>query len=169
MHKKLFHINLTQHYQFITFRTKDSIDGYVNKIQNLDIQTKAKQYKIDKYLDNSTNGAYFFGDKIEIMRDIIFEKNSLLYELEVVCIMPNHVHLLLQQKDDISKIMKFLKGKSGVELNKSLLRSGTFWAEGYYDKAIRNQKHYDGVFEYIVNNPVKANLKEVRVFSRYEL
>ena len=103
------------------------------------------------------------------MRDVIFEKNNLLYELELVCIMPNHVHLLLKQKDDISKIMKFIKAKSSIELNKSLSRNGAFWAEGYYDKAIRDQNHYDGVFEYIVNNPLKANLKEQRVFSRYEL
>ena len=169
MHKRLPHINLHEHYQFITFRTKDSIDSYVNTLQNADIPTKQKQYEIDKYLDEASSGAYFFDEKIKIMRDVIFEKNNLLYELEVLCIMPNHVHLLIKQQDDISKIMKFIKGKSGVVLNKSLSRNGAFWAEGYYDKVITDQKHYDGVFQYIVNNPIKANLKDERVFSKYEL
>ena len=169
MYSKLPHINLHQHYQFITFRTKESIDSYVTTLQNSDISTKQKQYEIDKYLDNSSNGAYFFDEKIGMMRDIILEKNGSLYELEVFTIMPNHVHLLLKQQDDITTIMKSIKGQSAAVFNKYLLRSGAFWLRGYYDVLIRDQNHFDKTFEYIVNNPIKANLTDERVFSKYEL
>ena len=83
--------------------------------------------------------------------------------------MPNHVHLLLKQQGDIAKIMKSIKGESAAVLNKSLSRSGAFWLKGYYDVSIRDQKHFDRTFEYIVNNPIKANLHDERVFSKYEL
>ena len=169
MHSKLPHINLYAHCQFITFRTKESVDGYVTKLQNSSVSTKQKQYEIDKYLDHSVNGAYFYGERIEMMRDVILKKNGLLYELEVCSIMPNHVHLLLKQQADLAKIMKCIKGESAAVLNKSLLRTGTFWLRGYYDVAIRDQKHFDRAFEYIVNNPKKANLQDERVFSKYEL
>ena len=47
MHTKLHHINQKEHYQFITFRTYESVDAYVRKIQVSNDMEKIKQYKID--------------------------------------------------------------------------------------------------------------------------
>ncbi len=169
MREKLPHISLDEHYQFITFRTKDSVDEYIAKIQNdKGLETKIKQYKIDKYLDNSKNGAYLYDKNIKILKDIILSKNNWMYEIDALAIMPNHVHILLKQKEELSKIMKFIKAKSAIELNKSLNISGKFWHESYFDKLIRGQKHYDLVYEYIMNNPIKAGLDDFeRVYSKY--
>ena len=171
MHQKLPHINLHDYYQFITFRTQDSIDSYIHKIQDdKNLNNKVKQYKIDEYLDKSNKGAYLFGKNIEIVKNVILnsEKNS-IYEIEAFCIMPNHVHLLIKQKDDLSKIMKYIKGKSAIEINKNLNKSSKFWLNNYFDKLIRDKKHYDLVYEYIMNNPKKAGLldEEERVYSKY--
>ncbi|MDY0116314.1 MAG: hypothetical protein RBR59_01910 [Sulfurimonadaceae bacterium] len=97
MHQKLPHISILEYYQFITFRTYDSIDKFVSKIQeNNNLITKSKQYQIDKYLDRSKNGAYLFEENINILRNIILDQNKILYEIDVFCIMPNHVHLLIK-------------------------------------------------------------------------
>jgi len=168
LHTKLHHINLKEHYQFVTFRTYESVDEYVKNIQNSTDTEKIKQYKIDQYLDRSQNGAYFFDDAIDIMIDTILAEDENMYDVEIMAIMPNHVHILFKQNTNLDKIMKYIKGKSAVELNKYLQRKGKFWAEGYFDKAIRDDEHFVRVYNYIKNNALKAGLSDERVFSKYE-
>ena len=167
---KLPHISLNDHYQFITFRTHKSIDEYVSKIQNNhNIDTKNKQLQIDQYLDNSENGAYFYEKAIDIIKDVIFEKNNILYETECFSIMPNHIHILLKQKNELPKIIQHIKGKSAFLLNTHLGLDGKFWHDNYFDKLIRDENHYRVVYEYIVNNPIKVNLGDSkrRIYDKY--
>ena len=171
MHKKLPHIDSQEYYQFITFRTQDSIDAYVSKIQeNSNMIDKIKQYKIDQYLDNSKKGAYLFGENITILKEIltIGEKMN-MYEIDAFSIMPNHVHILIKQKDKLTKIMRFIKSKSAIKINKRLSKSGKFWSRSYFDKLIRDEKHYNQVYEYILNNHIRVGLKDgnERVYSKY--
>ena len=168
MHQKLHHISLRNHYQFITFRTHASIDAYVRKLQEMDMTTKLRQYRIDDYLDRCENGAWFFGEHIGTMKEIVLEKNGVLYEVETFCVMPNHLHLLIRQDADLAKIIKFIKGKSAIVFNKRLGLSGRFWAEGYFDKVIRDDAHFEKVYAYVVNNPLKAGLEDAkeRVYRR---
>ena len=97
-------------------------------------------------------------------------KNHELYELVCFAIMPNHIHLLLKQKASLVDIIKYIKGKSAIELNRALVKNGQFWARDYYDRGIRNDTHFTTVYKYILNNPVKANLKDAedRVYSVYD-
>ena len=74
--------------------------------------------------------------------------------------MPNHVHLLIQQKQELRIIMQKIKGVMAFQINKRLSRRGHFWEKSYFDKAIRNEKHFNIVYEYIKNNATKANLKD---------
>ncbi|MDX9796223.1 MAG: transposase [Arcobacteraceae bacterium] len=169
MHEKLPHISLEHHYQFITFRTYKSIDSYIQRVQQAEIETKKKEYLIDEYLDTSSKGAYFFGEQIMLMKDILYSKNHTLYTIEICAIMPNHIHILLQQHASLEKIVKYIKGRSAIEMNKKLNLKGQFWHRNYFDKLIRNEKHFNLVYEYIQNNPLKAHLKDAkRVFSAYE-
>ncbi len=84
--------------------------------------------------------------------------------------MPNHIHILIKQFDDIDKIIKCIKAKTALRLNAKLNKKGSFWQKGYYDKVIRDEKHFERVYNYIYNNPIKAKLKdwERRVYSLYE-
>ena len=74
--------------------------------------------------------------------------------------MPNHVHLLFKEKIAISNTMKTIKGVTSFEINKILKRDGKFWANEYFDKLIRDRKHFNIVYEYIKNNATKAGLKD---------
>jgi len=169
-HSKLPHIDLNEYYQFITFRTKKSLDTYLQKIYGYEIENRKRQMLIDEYLDRSENGAYLYGDKIETVKEVIWAKNNEWYEMTALAIMPNHIHLLLKQKESIGKIMKYIKAKSAIELNKMLGFEGQFWANDYYDRAIRNEAHFSTVYEYILNNPLKAGLRdaEKRVYSKFK-
>lgn len=75
--------------------------------------------------------------------------------------MPNHVHLLIKPLEKIASVMHTVKGSSAKLINEIMDRSGKFWANEYYDRAIRNEKHFGIVYQYIKNNPLK--LSEAKV------
>jgi REP element-mobilizing transposase RayT len=93
-------------------------------------------------------------------------QNSLLkfdeerYRLHAWVIMPNHFHCLLirQAELEIEEILKRFKGYTARQANKILGRKGQFWIEDYFDRWMRNEKHFRRTVSYIELNPVKARL-----------
>jgi len=169
-YSKLPHISLLEYYQFVTFRTHDSVDDFIKRTRDEDIPNNQKEYKIDNYLDNSFQGCYLNNEIIEYLRNFLINKNTDLYDLVAFCIMPNHIHILFKQKVELPNIMKSIKGSSSITINKLLNKKGKFWDTGYYDKLIRDEKHFDVVYEYIKNNAIKADLRdwEDRFYGIYE-
>jgi REP element-mobilizing transposase RayT len=170
-HSHLQHVDIKHHYQFITFRTNDSIDAYLKKITRQDLPNSKLQLAIDEYLDQSGNGAYLNGEILILLRDFIQSKNNILYRLAAFCIMPNHVHLLIEPLGQLADIIRRLKGGSAKLINEKQARKGTFWAPDYYDKLIRDEKHFSIVYQYIKNNPLvlsKAGAPQPRFFGIYE-
>ena len=84
------------------------------------------------------------------------------YRLSAWVVMPNHVHLLCTPcfGYNLAQIMHSLKSYTSNEANKILGRSGHFWQKEYFDRYIRNARHFAKVVAYIENNPVKARLCE---------
>jgi REP element-mobilizing transposase RayT len=171
MHSNLPHISQESHYQFITFRTKDSTDDFVKSLlANYNIKSKETQYKIDKYLDSSLKGAYLNDEIIDLAKDYILKIEKNLCEVISFIIMPNHIHILLIQKTDLTKIIQYLKGGLAYIINKKLNKKGSLWQKTYFDKIIRDEKHFGITYEYIKNNAIKAGLKDSkkRFYSIYE-
>ena len=168
--KNLPHLDLIDHYQFLTFRTHDSIDDFLTRLSTENISTSLKQYKADEYLDHSPKGAYLNGDVLLYIKEFLLKQDGDLYNLVSFSIMPNHLHILFKQKMEIAKTVQRLKGGSSVNINKILRRKGVFWEKGYFDKVIRDEKHFDTVYNYIKNNAVKAGLSdaEERFYGIYE-
>jgi len=162
------HIDMIGYYQFVTFRTFDSIDDFLKRLSQEDIKSNKKQYKIDSYLDNSSNGCHLNGDILDYLKSFFLEKDKDIYELIAFCIMPNHIHILFKQNMALDKTMKILKGSSSNAINKLLEKRGKFWENGYYDKAIRDKKHFITTYEYIKNNPLKVGLDMSRFYGAYE-
>jgi len=97
----LTHINSIGHYQFITFRTKESLDSYLKCLYNSSEIEKIKQYKMDRYLDSSQSGALLYGEVLEKIRNYYLGYDKNVFEIEALSIMPNHIHVLLKQNDNI--------------------------------------------------------------------
>jgi len=170
-HRHLPHLDMENHHQFITFRTRDSVDGYLKKRAQQNLPNGKRQLAIDKYLDQSKNGAYLNDDVLVLFSEFIKTKDTVLYELIAFCIMPNHVHLLIKPLDKLAKVMQKLKGGSAKLINEMLGRKGSFWAVDYYDKLIRDEKHFSVVYEYIKNNPAvlgEAKASPPRFYGIYE-
>jgi len=71
--------------------------------------------------------------------------------------MPNHVHVLFNVGSvSMSEIVGAWK-KHTARLAKRLLgKSGTFWAEDYFDTFMRDTEHERKTVRYIENNPTKG-------------
>ena len=94
------------------------------------------------------------------------------YHLHAYCLMSNHGHLLIDQQDipeppplkdgkhytALSHAMRLLKGRTGYACAALLGHKGAFWQHESYDHIVRNEKEFERILNYIVNNPVKAGL-----------
>lgn len=87
------------------------------------------------------------------------------YHLHAWCIMPNHVHVLIEPLIDLATIVQGWKSYTARwilaqndRLNLRIPDPKRFWMREYWDRFIRNSEHYDTAVEYIHNNPVTAGL-----------
>ena len=83
------------------------------------------------------------------------------YRLAAYVVMPNHVHVLFHplKEYSLAALIKTWKGYTARKINEVLGNSGMFWGEDYWDRLMRDPKHFTRTLEYIRKNPKKANLK----------
>lgn len=162
MRKQLFHYSQINNYQFVTFRTKASVDDFLIRIKDSNIDESLKQLKIDQYLDQSGQGRLLNDDIISLTIKYCRKLDQEFYKLFCLSVMPNHIHILFEQKQDMKIIMQKLKGGLAFQINKKLGLSGSLWERGYFDKSIRDEKHFEGTYDYIKNNAFKAKLQDAR-------
>jgi REP element-mobilizing transposase RayT len=87
------------------------------------------------------------------------------YHLHAWCVMPNHVHVLVEPLVGLARIVQGWKsftahwvlGKN-EEFALGIPTSGQLWMREYWDRYIRDARHYQRAVEYIHQNPVKAGL-----------
>jgi putative transposase len=135
------------------------------------------------------NQSYFKDNKccqlfLENLDKLRFKFN---FKIFAFCIMPDHVHLLIYprvaansfaaqdqatnefvatQKQNISFLIKNIKGVSARKINKYLKRSGAFWQRDFYDFNIYSNKKFQEKLDYIHTNPLKAGLvKDISLYK----
>ena len=74
--------------------------------------------------------------------------------------MPNHAHAVLTPLTghELSDIVGSWKHYTARVANQLLRRQGDFWYRDYYDRAIRDERHYAAAVAYVEANPVRAHL-----------
>jgi REP element-mobilizing transposase RayT len=81
------------------------------------------------------------------------------YDLHAWVVMPNHVHLLITPRTDVTLLLRKLKGASARACNLLLGRTGQpFWQDESYDRLVRSAKEFGRIENYILQNPVRAGL-----------
>jgi len=86
--------------------------------------------------------------------------HGLHYQLFAWCVMPNHVHTVVQPigEHSLSDVLHSWKTFTAKQANKMLGREGTFWQAEYYDHVIRNEEELAHAIEYALWNPERAGL-----------
>jgi REP element-mobilizing transposase RayT len=125
--------------------------------------------RLDEYLDAGHGCCALRESKIsKIVADRFHHFNGQRYQLWSFVIMPNHAHVLFSVHDGehLPDILKGWKGVSSNHIHKAGLSDlNPFWQPEYFDRLIRGPEHFATVRAYIHDNPVKASLKRVRIFS----
>lgn len=91
---------------------------------------------------------------------IEYFKLLLDYKIFAYCLMPDHLHMIIQPvgEYDLSYIMKMIKGSFARKINKFRNSSGPIWQKRFYDEGIRNYAMLIQKIEYIHNNPVRKKI-----------
>jgi Rad3-related DNA helicase/REP element-mobilizing transposase RayT len=124
---------------------------------------KLHSERVEKYLD-AGHGACYLGksDVAAMVAAALHHFDEKRYRLLAWCIMPNHVHAVLQPLGNhtLSQILHSWKGFTGHAANKMLATQGKFWMEESYDRIIRDEDELVHAVEYAWSNPDSAGLED---------
>lgn len=121
--------------------------------------------RIDKYLDSGQGECWLRRPDIaRLTEGALLHFDDQRYRLLAWCIMPNHVHAMIETREGfpLPEILQSWKSFTSKQANKLLGRQGEFWQREYLDRYIRHAEHYEQAVAYIEENPVKAGLVRVK-------
>lgn len=84
-------------------------------------------------------------------------------------VMPDHLHWLMQlhPEQDLSTVVRSVKGKSAFEIGRLRGTRGPMWEVGFHEHAVRREEDLRTLARYVVRNPIRARL--VRSVYNYSL
>ncbi|MDD5560993.1 MAG: transposase [Candidatus Omnitrophica bacterium] len=87
-------------------------------------------------------------------------KNKYYFKLYGYCLMPNHVHLIveLNKSSILGKIMQGLNLAYTIWFNKKYNKVGHLWQGRYKSKLIQKNKYLLDCIEYVEFNPIRSNM-----------
>ena len=151
--------------QMVTFRLADSLPAHVAQRLAEEVDTlegnAAYRKRIESWLDAGHGECLLQDPRIaKIVEDSFLFYHGKRYLLHSWVIMPNHIHLLVQILPSymLSAVIQGWKSITSRQINQLLCREGTVWQRDYWDRYVRNEKHYERALAYIHENPVKAGL-----------
>ncbi len=118
--------------------------------------------KVEKHLDAGHGACWMARDDIaRIVADVLRQFDEERYRLFAWCVMPNHVHVVLQPLagHELPQILHSWKSFTANAANKALERKGSFWQPEYYDHLIRNEEDLWRSIQYVLQNPAGARLQ----------
>ena len=168
--------------QHITYRLADSLPVAVLEQMKADVESSVRdeekrkaelRQRIEIYLDAGHGSCVLQAPEIAAcVVDTWHHFDGERYRLLEWVLMPNHCHVLIEplQGVPLGKIVlswknytaRFINGyKSRTENNiesRTGVRCSQVWQREYWDRFIRNERHFEAAKRYIAMNPVKAGL-----------
>ncbi|NQT06922.1 MAG: transposase [Candidatus Omnitrophica bacterium] len=130
--------------------------------------SKIRRYYEPNAVYNITCNAYarrpiFKGKKAAdcLLSTLGYYRYILRFSLYCYCIMPEHLHVIIQphlKKYNISQIMKHIKGSFARTHNNLTYKSGPIWQNRFYDTILRDEQALMTRINYILQNPIRANI-----------
>ncbi len=161
------HYSVADVYQFVTFRLNDSLPKVrllelENELLKLPLSAREseRRRRIESLLDRGFGSCVLQESNVAaIVERALFHFQDERYRIHAWVIMPNHVHVLLMLFEGISlsAVVHSWKSFSSREINFLLKRTGPFWQRDYFDRYIRDERHYCNTVAYIEAHPVLAD------------
>lgn len=150
--------------QVVTFRLLDALPtDLLEKLEKAvskenDVE---KRKRIEAWLDAGYGSCWLRDPRIAaIVEEALLHFDAHRYRLLAWAIMPNHVHALVELSPEVllPDVMHTWKSFTAKAANRILHRSGSFWMPEYFDRYIRDERHFANAVNYIHSNPVTAGL-----------
>ncbi len=95
-----------------------------------------------------------------IVQSSLLHDDGVKYALAAWCIMPTHVHVLIELCFDfaLADIVQTWKSATSHAINKSEGRKGRLWRREYFDRFMRSEDQLSNTVAYVERNPVAARL-----------
>ena len=105
----------------------------------------------------------------KIVLDCILHWNERRYELYAACVMPDHIHILIEPRVrretsnatefySLTEILHTLKSFTAHKINELEQNSGPVWEHESFDRLIRSESDLQEKFNYITRNPWDAGV-----------
>src|ERR1700679_3798016 len=132
--------------QTITFRLADSLPrDFYEKAAAIAPSDKERFFFLEKGIDQGRGGC-LLTDRANaaFVRKTLEHFDGEQYLLLAWVIMPNHVHVMIEQVDghSLTNVVQSWKSVSAHAINKTRGMSGRIWAPDYFDRFVRNAAHY---------------------------
>jgi putative transposase len=159
--------------QSVTYRLADSLpqtklEKLKEELEQLPEKARERERRkrIEAWLDAGMGGCALGHPAVaEYVQNSFLHFHGVRYHLHAWCIMPNHVHVLIEPLIELGTIVQGWKSYTArwilgmkAELGLKIPTDEQFWMREYWDRYIRDAGHYQRVVEYIQQNPVKAGL-----------
>jgi REP element-mobilizing transposase RayT len=148
--------------QTVTFRLADSLPREMYEaLLNTVCDRQERRERIEAMIDNG-RGTCLLAEPANapVVQNAIRHFDGSRYRLIAWVVMPNHVHVMMEQTAGhrLGDIVHSWKRFSARRINKFRKVKGAIWASDYFDRFVRDSDHYERAIAYIENNPVKAGL-----------
>ncbi len=168
----LRHIDRSSLVQALTFRLYDAVPdsvvqawktelAWIEDLKPSDPREIALSKRIAQYEDAGHGHCWLRDERIAgLVEDCLLHFDGQRYRLISWCIMPNHVHSLIEVFDNwsLARILHSWKSFTAHKANEILERTGEFWFREYFDRFVRDDRHFANAVRYVEENPVKAGL-----------
>src|ERR1700730_2089888 len=133
------HFDSPETVQFVTFRLADSLPTAV--IEGLRVQDEVLQ-RLDHELDTGLGACWLRQPEVaSLVEGALLHFDKERYRLLAWCLMPNHVHVVIEILDghSLSAIVGNWKSFTAKRANAQLGRTGSFWHADYFDRYMRTK------------------------------
>ena len=158
--------------QAITFRLADSLPreslAALEERQALaptDRRAAQRRRQIEAWLDAGHGCCALRHPAVAAMTvETLHRFDRVRYRLLAWCVMPNHVHVLIEPSAPLGPIVQSWKSYTGrwiLARNAELglgVPGPACWMREYWDRYLRDARHFSQCVAYIHDNPVKAGL-----------
>jgi REP element-mobilizing transposase RayT len=126
---------------------------------------KLHSERVENWLDQGHGSCVLRDPRVaRLVADALRHFDGERYELLAWCVMPNHVHAVLQPFPgrELSLILLSWKGYTGKKAREILdMRgAGEFWQKESYDHIVRDEEDFARQVQYVLDNPAAAGLRD---------
>ena len=149
--------------QLVTFRLADSLpQSRLSEWRHLiEIEDhREKRARLEAYLDRGYGACHLRMERVaRLVEQALLHFHRDRYELRAWCVMPNHVHVLVEVwQIPLSLLIRSWKQFVQTQANTGAHPVQLHWQRDYWDTYMRSEDQEKKAIDYTENNPVKTTL-----------